>query len=151
MNKLWWRIKYLDRSESYNEFDSSMIPFKLLPGLEEINNRKGHKFNTDQLELEIVDADIKVLMPSCSIWIGKKAIYVPEASRLILFERNLIRNDASGKIIVVGLVDEQGAGKMVQYNPVTGKHRTKTLKARTEQEIPELQTQFEESEIIINE
>ena len=95
-----------------------MVPFALLPELDEINIRYGHKFKTDQFEINIPGSSISLHMVSKSLWIDNHPHRVEGARRVILFQRT--EADGDGKIInqniYLGLTTEMGRGLIVKYN-----------------------------------
>lgn len=112
----WWIIRYFDNTHGYRSYDSAMIPFKLLPELGDLDVRRGHRFKTDQFEIEIPGADIKLHMPSLSLWVKGQPHPVDNASRVILFNRNYHHSDGSSwKEICIGLLSVYGNGIMVKY------------------------------------
>jgi len=114
--KPWWIIKYYDGSGTY---DSAMLPFKLLPKMLDVNLRRGHKFKTDQFEIEIPESRIKLYMPSRTIWVNGKVYMVEDATRVILFTKNYVRGDGeSWREICIGLLANDGNGTIVTYHEV---------------------------------
>jgi hypothetical protein len=112
----WWIINYFGKSNKYSKYDSTMIPFKLLPELADLDVRRGHRFKTDQFEIEIPGADIKLHMPSMSLWVQGQPHPVKDASRVILFNRNYHRSDGrTWKEVCIGLLSVYGNGLMVRY------------------------------------
>ncbi len=124
----WWTIRYLDRGTKKAIYDSELLPFKLLPELERVNLKKGHKFKTDQFEIEIPGADIKLYMYQSTLWVKNKPYIVKGATRVILFTRNHNRNDGhKWKEVCIGLMTETGYGVLVKYNMVSGKYNVKLI------------------------
>jgi hypothetical protein len=113
----WWEIRYFDRKNGLKTLNSAMVPFKLLPELDKMDIRGGHKFKTDEFEIAIPGSDITLHMPSKSLWIEGKPHHVPGASRVILFIKNYVRNDgAHWRYIYLGLMTEGGRGLIVKFN-----------------------------------
>lgn len=114
----WWEIHYFNRSQGLSKINSAMIPFKLLPELDKMDIRHGHRFKTDQFEIKIPDSGIMLHMASRSLWINGKPHYVERARRVVLFQRT--EADNSGKIvsqhIYLGLMTEQGRGLIIKYH-----------------------------------
>lgn len=114
----WWEIHYFNRTKGLNKINSAMVPFRLLPELGKMDIRHGHKFKTDQFEIQIPGSDIMLHMASRSLWIDGKPHYVKKARRVILFQRT--QADNTGKIvsqhIYLGLMTELGRGLIVKYH-----------------------------------
>ena len=120
----WWEIKYFDRKAGLSKFNSAMVPFKLLPELDKMDIRNGHRFQTDQFEIKIPDTTIMLHMPSNSLWIDGKPHYVEYGRRVILFQRKTVNSDGTIKNqnIYLGLMTESGHGLIIKYNVESKKH-----------------------------
>jgi len=113
----WWEIRYFKRDNGLRRINSAMLPFKLLPELEKMDIRNGHKFKTEEFEIEIPGSGITLHMPSKSIWIDGRPHYVENATRVILFVKNFISNDSSSwRHIYLGLMTDMGNGIIIKYN-----------------------------------
>ena len=118
----WWEIQYFDRDRGLKTINSAMVPFKLLPELDKMDIRNGHRFKTDQFEIEIPGANITLHMPSQSLWIDGRPHHVEQAKRVILFQRTHVSSTdgVTNQDIYLGLLTDGGRGLIVKYN-VAGK------------------------------
>jgi hypothetical protein len=113
----WWEIRYFQRDNGLRKANSAMLPFKLLPELDRMDIRNGHKFKTDEFEIEIPGAGITLHMPTKSLWIDGRPYHVEGASRVILFIKNFISNDGSSwRHIYLGLMTDMGRGLIIKYD-----------------------------------
>ena len=117
----WWEIHYFDRTKGLTRLNSAMVPFKLLPELDQMDIRNGHSFKTDQFEVKIPGADITLHMASRSLWIDGKPYYVENGRKVVLFQRTEV--DAAGQVasqhIYLGLMAHTGEGLIVKYHVQT--------------------------------
>lgn len=138
----WWEITYFDRGKGYKKYDSTMVPFKLLPELEKLDVKRGHTFKTDQFEVEIPGSDIKIHMPSRSLWVKGKPNHVENASHIVLFTRNYRRQDNSGwREVYMGLLDDRGYGILVKYNLESGAFRIDLVEGQVPEATASMQEQ----------
>ena len=119
----WWEIKYFDR-DGLAVYSSSMIPFKILPELEHLDIKNGHKFKTDQFEITIPGTKILLHMPSRSIWVDGAPHLVKNAERVVLFKRTKASatSEIIGQNIYLGLLTESGDGLIVKYDTNSKTH-----------------------------
>jgi hypothetical protein len=118
----WWEIHYFERTQGLSKINSAMVPFKLLPELDRMDIRNGHKFKTDQFEIEIPGSGILLHMASRSMWIDGKPHYVEKARRVILFQRTKVdpaNGDVVSQHIYLGLMTDEGRGLIVNYHVET--------------------------------
>lgn len=114
----WWEIHYFDRTKGLKRINSAMVPFKLLPELDKMDIRHGHRFKTDQFEIKIPGSGIMLHMASRSLWINGKPHYVEKARRVVLFQRTEANREGEviNQHIYLGLMTEQGRGLIVKYH-----------------------------------
>jgi len=114
----WWEIHYFERTKGLSRMNSAMVPFRLLPELDKMDIRNGHRFKTDQFEITIPGSKIMLHMASRSLWIDGQPHYVEKARRVILFQRT--QADAAGQVIsqhiYLGLMTDSGRGLIVKYH-----------------------------------
>jgi len=117
----WWEIKYFNRESGLKVLNSAMVPFKLLPELDKMDIRHGHKFKTDEFEISIPGSSITLHMPSNSLWIDGQPHHVPKAKRVILFQRTHASTDGGvlHQAIYLGLMTYEGIGLIVKYTVET--------------------------------
>jgi hypothetical protein len=113
----WWEIRYFDRKNGLKTLNSAMVPFKLLPELDKMDIRNGHKFKTDEFEIAIPGSDITLHMPSNCLWIEGKPHHVPGAKRVILFQRTHAAPDGGvlSQAVYLGLMTDDQRGLIVKY------------------------------------
>lgn len=118
----WWEIEYFQRNSGQLKLkviDSNMMPFKLLPELDEMNIRGGHLFKTNQFQINIPNSAISLHMPSQSIWINEEPYYyIENGNRIVLFQRTYsnINGNVDNQEIYLGLMTEEKEGLIVKYN-----------------------------------
>jgi len=113
----WWTITYLNTGKTYT---SDMVPFKLLPDIQDISMECGHKFRKNDLTCEVAGR-VKIDLYSGAIWVdGQLVAGVPGAARLILHKRKFepTHGAASFQHIHAGLVDNEGVGYLVRVSEV---------------------------------
>ena len=111
----WWTITYLETGKSYS---SDMIPFRLLPELQDVNMERGHKFRKNDISCEVMDR-IKLDLHTGAIWVdGKLTAGVPGAARLILHKRKFESTHGGPAFhhVHAGLVDNDGAGYLIRIS-----------------------------------
>jgi len=109
----WWTIKYIDTGKSYN---SDMIPFRLLPELQDISMDCGHKFRKNDLSCEVLDR-VRLDLYSGAIWVDNKLVAaVSHPTRLILHKRKFESSHGAPSYfhIHAGLVDSDGNGHLIR-------------------------------------
>ena len=117
----WWTIKYFDTGKSYN---SDMIPFRLLPDIQDISMECGHKFKKNNLSCEVADR-IRLDLHTGAIWVDNKLVAaVPGANRMILHKRKFEPSHGATPYshIHAGLVNEQGEGYLVRISETNDVH-----------------------------
>jgi len=140
----WWSITYFNRDTGYKKYDSSMIPFKLLPELDELSVKRGHKFKTDEFEITIPGTEILLHMPSRSLWIDGKPTHVKDAERIILFNRNYRHNNGTGwREVYIGLLNYCGRGVLIKYNLDNKKYTIKLIEGYVSESHVDMQDSFE--------
>lgn len=111
----WWEIEYFERNtKEIKHYTSDMLLFKLLPEIEEVSNKIGHKFSTDQIQ--IMAGGVKVHMPSATLWIPNyEPQMVEKADRVILNRQVEVSSDGTKKIksITIGLYSSKTGEKIV--------------------------------------
>lgn len=112
---VWWTVQYLDRrsSDALKTYNSEMIPFGILPHIEEVSIKLGHVFKIKQLLIR--SGPVTLHLPTDSIWIeDEDPILVADAKRVILFKKNFHPSEGeSYNEVHIGLADVHGRGKKV--------------------------------------
>jgi len=141
-----WEIKFFSRTDNgkLDKYNSDMIPLKNLPCLQEVSNKKGHIFTTDQFEISVPEAGVRVHMPTKSIWYAdNKAFVVPRAIGVILFCRNYKSPGSNRQNIHVGLVNKDGNGKKIIFNTSSGNFRILEIKNLKTPDMPDHEAEWE--------
>jgi len=109
----WWSIRYLTTGGVYN---SDMVPFKLLPDIQEVSMDCGHRFSKNDMIIDVMGR-IRLEMHTGGIWVDDVLVAgVKNVSRLILHKRNFesTHGGPSNQHIHAGLVDSEGQGYLVR-------------------------------------
>ena len=111
----WWTIKYVNTGKIYT---SDMIPFRLLPDLQDVSMDCGHRFRKNDLSCTVAER-VRIDLYSGAIWVDNKLVAaVPNVNRMILHKRKF--EPSHGALayhhIHAGLVDSEGTGYLVRIS-----------------------------------